>query len=181
MLPQIFIKIGFVTLLCIANFAVTYAQTDAGAPSRPAAQKEDDFPESFRENLAKLRIKAEQKEYDELIQRGEEAVKLSEEIYKDFEAKKNLTAEDTKKIVQLEKVVKKIRQDLGAKDDSETETTDEDPAPKSLENIVKNIRETTGNLLSELKKTTRHSISVIAVQSSNSLLKLVKFIKFNKD
>lgn len=166
-------------MLCIAGSVAVFAQDASSSTSRPSASPED-APESFRENLAKLRIKAEQKEFDELIQRGEQALKLSNEIYKDFEEKKNLTLTDTKKLEQLEKVVKKIRQDLGAKDESNT-VDEEDNSLKTLGNIISNIKETTENLLSELKKTTRHSISVVAVQSSNTLLKLVKFVKFNKE
>lgn len=179
MLSKFILRVLFVSLLCIAGSVAVFAQDASSSTSRPSASPED-APESFRENLAKLRIKAEQKEFDELIQRGEQALKLSNEIYKDFEEKKNLTLTDTKKLEQLEKVVKKIRQDLGAKDESNT-VDEEDNSPKTLGNIISNIKETTENLLSELKKTTRHSISVVAVQSSNTLLKLVKFVKFNKE
>lgn len=179
MLSKFILRVLFVSLLCIAGSVAVFAQDASSSTSRPSASPED-APESFRENLAKLRIKAEQKEFDELIQRGEQALKLSNEIYKDFEEKKNLTLTDTKKLEQLEKVVKKIRQDLGAKDESNT-VDEEDNSLKTLGNIISNIKETTENLLSELKKTTRHSISVVAVQSSNTLLKLVKFVKFNKE
>lgn len=176
-----FLKFVFVFLICAAAYTQIYAQTDASSPSgRPTSAKEDDMPEGFREGLAKRRIKAEEEEYEELLQRGEEAVKISDEIAKNYEAHKNLTAEDTKKIDRLEKVVKKIRQDLGAKDDDGIDE-EKAEAPSSLQNVINNIKETTADLLSELKKTTRHSISVVAIQSSNSLLKLVRFAKFNKN
>lgn len=175
------LKIVFIFLLCIVSYTTICAQTDASSPtSRPTASKEDDFPEGFKEGLAKRRIKAEEKEYEELIQRGEEAVKISDELTKNFEANKNITAEDTKRIERLEKVIKKIRTDLGAQDDGSFERNEKIDRPSSIENVLSNIKETTSNLLSELKKTTRHSISVVAIQSSNSLLKLVKFVRFNK-
>lgn len=174
-----FLKLIFVFTFCAFGYSSIYAQADASSPtSRPTAKQETDYPEGFREGLAKRRIKAEEKEYEELIQRGEEAVKISDELSKNFESHKNLTVDDTKKIDRLEKVVKKIRQDLGAKD--EDDVTDENK-PSSLKNVINNIKETTNDLLSELKKTTRHSISVVAIQSSNSLLKLVRFAKFSKD
>lgn len=176
-----FLSFFFVIFCCAAVCTDICAQADASTQSgRPSAAREDDMPEGFREGIAKQRIKAEEKEYEELIQNGEEAVKLSVEISKVYDSRKSLTAEDTKKIDRLEKVVKKIRQDLGAKD--ETDPDDEKPdSPLSLKSAIIEIKETTSGLLSELKKTTRHSISVVAIQTSNTLLKLVRFAKFNKD
>lgn len=174
------LKFFFIVLFCAAAYTEVSAQADASTQSGRPPNTEDIMPESFKEGLAKQRIQAEKKEYEDLIQNGEEAVKLSDEISKNYESHKNLTAEDTKKIDRLEKVVKKIRQDLGAKDESDPD--DEKPsAPLSLKSAISGIRETTSDLLSELKKTTRHSISVVAIQSSNTLLKLVRFAKFNKD
>lgn len=175
-----FSKIFFVILFCVIAYTQVCAQ-DAGLPNgRPSASNPDELPESFREGIAKQRIKAEEKEYKELIEKGEEAVKLSDEISQNYESHKNLTAEDTKKIDRLEKVVKKIRQDLGAKDEADPD--DEKPdAPISLKSAISGIKETTADLLSELKKATRHSISVVAIQSSNTLLNLVRFAKFNKN
>lgn len=175
------LKIIFLFIFCAILYTNVSAQADASSPTgRPSGTREEDMPESFREGLAKRRIKAEEKEYDELIQKGEEALKISDEISKNFETHKNLTAEDTKKIDRLEKVIKKIRQDLGAKDEGDPDDEKSD-SPLSLKSALNGIKETTSDLLSELKKTTRHSISVVAVQSSNTLLKLVRFAKFNRD
>lgn len=176
-----FFKYFLVILCCIAAYTEVSAQADASSQSgRPSAAREDEMPEGFREGIAKKRIEAEEKEHEELIQNGEEALKLSVEISKDYESRKNLTAEDTKKFERLEKVIKKIRQDLGAKDESDPDD-EKTNSPLSLKSAISEIKETTSDLLSELKKTTRHSISVVAIQSSNTLLKLVRFAKFNKD
>ena len=176
-----FLKFLFVIIFCATAYTEVCAQADTGMPiGKPSAASMDDMPDSFKEGLAKQRIKAEEKEYKELIQNGEEAVKLSDEISKNYESHKNLTADDTKKIDRLEKVVKKIRQDLGAKDEADPDEEKSD-SPLSLKSALSGIKETTSDLLSELKKTTRHSISVVAIQSSYTLLKLVRFAKFNKD
>ena len=162
---------------------VTYAQIDASTASgRPDPSKKESLPDGIKETLAKGRIKAEEKEYRELLERGEEAVKISEEIAKNFETTNKLTVEDAKKLERLEKVIKKIRQDLGAKDDDKIdEDAQAEVKPSSLVNALSNIKDKTSDLLSELKKTTRHSISVVAVQSSNALLKLVRFVKFSRN
>ena len=142
-----------------------------------SAQDSKDYPEPFRENLAKRKIKEEEKEYEELIKRGEEAAKLSEELTKSFEENNKLSAEDQKKLEKLEKVVKRIRRDLGAEDDDEK---DKETKPLSLLNTLTTIKDKTSNLLTELKKASRYSISVVAVESSNTIFRLIRFLRFNK-
>lgn len=165
-----FPKLIFIFLLVLASVSLTSAQTERNP------QPKLDLPDAMKENLAKRRIKDEEEEYQELIKRGEEAVKISEELSKSFEKNQKLSSEDQKKLEKLEKVVKKIRRDLGAEDDKE----DEENKPSSLMNTLTTIKEKSSNLLSELKKTSRYSISVVAVESSNAVFKLVRFLRLNK-
>ncbi|HRH41789.1 MAG TPA: hypothetical protein PKY82_09110 [Pyrinomonadaceae bacterium] len=137
-----------------------------------------DLPEGLQETIQKRRIKAEEKEFQELIQSGEEAVKISEELAKSYEETRKITPEDQKKLEKLEKIVKKIRNELGAEDDKEKSPED---TPSSLSTALNNIKDNTVNLLGELKKRTKYSISVIAVESSNTIWKLVKFLRINRN
>lgn len=164
-------KFLFILLLTSANVCLVFSQSENGF-------KKSDLPEGIQETLAKRRISDEEKQYQELIKRGEEAVKLSEELSKTFEETKRIAPEDAKKIERLEKLIKKIRQELGAEEDKEERAEDK---PASILTALNNIKDKTTNLLTELKKTTRHSISVIAVESSNAAWKLVKFIRFWKN
>lgn len=160
------------------------AQTDASTANGRAPQKED-LPKSIKESLEKQRIEKEKKEHDEMIQRGEEALKLSEELEKSVSASNKLSSQDQVKISKIEKIIKKIRKELGGDDDEENAVIDEKlNANEPVENLsavasaVKKLQATTIKLVDELKKTTRFSVSVIAIQSSNSLLKILKFIRF---
>ena len=148
------------------------ASTRSGRP-----HPKDDLPEKMKENLYKKKLEQEKKEFEEMIRRGEEAAKLSEEITLSFEKQNNLSAEDRKKLERLEKLVKKIRDDLGGKDDDEMGKE----RPADLINALKAVRENAENLLSALKKTTRLSISAVAIESSNTVLKLIKFIRFSQN
>jgi hypothetical protein len=69
--------------------------------------------------------------------------------------------------------VKKIRNELGTNDNDEVEEK-----PLSVLGALKTLQTSTVKLVDELKKNTRYSISVIAVESSNALLNLVKFLRF---
>jgi len=48
-------------------------------------------------------------------------------------------------------------------------------------NAFKILQTSTGKLVGELKKTSRYSVSVVAIQSSNAFLKIIKFIRFGKN
>jgi membrane-associated HD superfamily phosphohydrolase len=138
--------------------------------------KDDEKSEGFKETLAKWKIKEEKKEFDELLKRGDEAEKLIVELSKTYQETQKLSSEDFKKVERLEKLVKKIRSEVGAEDDDEA-----DNSPKDVVDAIKMLSQNAENLVKELKKTTRHSISVVLVETSNAMLKLVRFIKFNRN
>lgn len=164
-----FLKSLFVTSLLLASYSFISAQT-AGSPLV------EDLPIGIKENLAKQRIKQEEKDFQELITRSEEVVKLCEELHESFELNKQLSNEDSKKLEKLEKMMKKIRQDLGAAEDKDTAKD----TPSTLSSTLASIKEKSEDLVSELKKTGRFAISVGAVESSNMIFRLVKFMRVNK-
>ena len=170
-------KMLLVLTLMFLFGGLSFAQSDS-PNSKPDPTKNMDLPDGIRENLAKTRLKAEQEEYKELIKKSEEAAKISQELTETYKENQKLLPDDAKKIERLEKVVKKIRQELGAEDDNDS---DADIAkPSTLMNTLATIKDKTADLLSELKKTSRYSVSVVAIESSNALLRLVRFIKFIK-
>jgi membrane-associated HD superfamily phosphohydrolase len=175
--PKICLTILFVLLFGVAASAqLPDASTSSGR------QQKEELPKNIKETLAKQRIEREKKEYDELIQRSEEAVKLSQELEKSFTDANQLSSEDLKKLERLEKLVKKIRSELGGDDDDNQENNnkDETEKPSTLKNAFQTLQTNAVKLFDEIKKSTRYSISVIAIQSSNVLLKIVKFIRFGK-
>lgn len=168
----------FVMIFAIAAFS---QGIDASTPNgRP--QPKEDLPKNIKETMAKQRIEQEKKDYEALLKRSEEAVKLSEELEKSFTDSNKISSEDQKKLDRLEKLVKKIRSELGGDDDGEANFGDKDKTenPSSLVNAFKTLQSSATQLFSEIKKSTRYSVSVVAIQTSNVLLKLVKFIRFGK-
>jgi septal ring factor EnvC (AmiA/AmiB activator) len=174
--------ICFSFLLVMLFGCTAFSQIDAASPNGKPQQKED-LPKNIKETMAKQRIEREKKEYEELLQRSEEAVKLSEELEKSFANSNQISAEDQKKLDRLEKLVKKIRSELGADDDDgEREAAEKEKVekPSTMVNAFKTLQTNAAQLFNEIKKSTRYSVSVIAIQTSNALLKLVKFIRFGK-
>ena len=162
------IQILFLLGLCAVLAASVEAQVRrGGSPNDPMAK-------SIRDKMVEMRIKEEKKEFDRLVKRSEEAAKLSEEIQTSFSKNKRLTSADKKKLARLESLMKKIRRELRAG------KSEEKRAPVSKYLAVKRLQESTSTLFSAIKKTTRHSISVVAIETSHTVLKLVKFLRFGK-
>lgn len=159
----------FIAIVCVN--AQSDATTRNGRPN-PAG---DELPKSIKETLAKGRIEREKKDYEELIKRGEESAKLSEELEQSFVKHNRLTPEDQKKIERLEKNLKKIRSELGGDGD------DQEEKPLSIANAFKALQSYTSTLVDELKKTTRYTISAAAIETSNAILKIVRFIRLGKN
>lgn len=169
-----FFQIVLSSLLIVFASVFVNAQIEATTPS--GKPKTEDYPKSIKETLKKYEIERNKKDHEQMLENGEEAVRLSEELAASFENNNQISVEDLEKLERIEKLVKKIRSELGGDDEKE-----EEPAkPSNLESAVKTLRKTTVGLLNELKKTTRYSISAVAIQSSNSLLDIVRFLRFWK-
>ncbi|MDQ3132025.1 MAG: hypothetical protein M3Q99_14855 [Acidobacteriota bacterium] len=184
-LPKYFFTLVFVFAAAIG----INAQSDASTPSGRAPVK-DDLPKNIQETLDKHKIEQAKKDHEEMIERGEEALKLSEELEKSVANNDKLSPQDQTKLARLEKITKKIRKELGGDDDDgaviedntegSVEVAEVVEKPSVLAISIKKLQSTATKLLNELKKTSRFSVSVIAIQSSNSLLKILKFIKVGK-
>jgi hypothetical protein len=179
----------FKTFFSIAFVLLTVMSISAqSAESRFPTDNKDkvDVPKNMKELLIKKRIEQEKKEHDELLKRGEEAVEISTQLEQAFAQNNQLSALDRERLDYLAGLVKKIRKEIGASDDD----ADDDPntadaeakedKPSTMEAAFKVLQSTTVKLVDELKKTTRFTISAIAIQSSNSLLRIVRFIRTGK-
>ena len=166
-----FSKLCFLLLLLAASSVCVQAQM--------GSQKQEELPQGIKENLAKQRIEREKKEHEAMLKRGEEAMQLSEELEKAFASNNSLSTEDRKKLDRLEKLVKKIRSDLGGDDDGNI-SEDDDKTPDSMADAFKILQENTVKLVDMMKKSTRYTVSAVAIQSTNLLLKVVKFMRFSK-
>jgi len=182
-----FVVVVFGLILCFAPQG--FGQTNEDPPIiklNTGNEKKDADNTNFSELLTKQQLSRRKKEYDDMLQRGEKAAKLSEELETSVTTHETLSNEDIQKLQELEKLVLKIRDDLGGDDD--TKESDENNSANSAENdarkdvpsAVKFIRDSTVKLVDELKKSTRFSISVIAVQTSNSVIRFARLLRIRK-
>ena len=165
----------FIFVIFLVSTAIVCVNAQSDVDPRTGKPTREDLPKSVKETLAKGRIDREKKDYEDLIKRSEESAKLSEELEKSFAKNNQLTLDDQKKIERLEKNLKKIRSELGGDDD------DDDENLSSIHNALKKLQNYTSTLVEELKKTTRYTISATAIQTSNAILKIVRFIRLGKN
>ena len=129
--------------------------------------------------LAKQQSAREKKEFAELVERANQALKLSNDLARSFEKHKSLTEAEKKQLAEYEKLVSKIRDDLGGDDDGETNVvTDKNgKPPQDVRDGVLYLKRSTANLLDQIQKSTRFSISVAAIETSNTLIRLARFLR----
>jgi hypothetical protein len=162
------------------TFCAFAQEADSRFPGPP--KNDPDQPVGIRETREKMRIEQEKKQYDEMIDRSEQALKLSRDIEKAFEQQPSLTRSELEKLDDLEKLIKKVRGELGGGDSDDSDSGDqlEDTTPKNAADAVKALQTHAEKLVDELKKTSRFGISAVAIQSSNSVLKIVRYLKVSK-
>ena len=168
--------LAFAICLGVALGSNAQVAADNKAPVIPGQSELDDRPRSIKESLEKMRIEKEKKDFERMIERGEEALKITEELEVSFERKGRLTEKEKAKLAAVEKLAKKIRSDLGGGDDRDEEAR---PHGDSLSFIdaIRSLRSSTQDLFGELKKSTRFTVSAAAIQSSNAVLRLARFLR----
>ena len=180
MIPMRFGSASTILIFTILIFAGTApAQTaDDWFPSPFGDRRERDVSPVFKEMLSKQRVLHDKKEFAELQQRVDDALRLSEALFRASNNKQPLAPYDRDKLLELEQVVKNIRDDLGADDPGDSDGLDREP--ESLPAAVKSLQEMTASLVGELKNATRFTISAKAIEKSNSVLQLIRFIRLKK-
>ena len=185
-----FLRFLILTIIALPLFGVlsVRAQSDdfPDASTRSGRPRREDPPaQGLREMLAKQRAERDKKDHQELLDRGDEALKLAQQLEASFEQHGGFSQEDRARLESLERTVVKIRKELGAENDDEpvkdpATSAEEEPKPSNMEEAFNYLKSSTLKLVDELKKTTRFSVSVVAIQSSNTVLKLVRFLRFKK-
>ena len=176
------LSIKTLPILAIVLFACSFAAAQGTNPSIfPRGEEKEDPAFGVKDMLMKLQIEKDKKDFVEMQERGKQVLDISNELEKSAEKSNQLSEKDKAKLANLEKLVKKIRKDLGAGDDEDKDDADATEQPKKPSSIVegmKALRSTTLKLVDELQKTSRFTVSAAAIQTSNAVLRMTRFLKF---
>ncbi len=166
--------------LVVSAVSVVIAQQPHIQPALSNAQVSRDEDESIdgqtspaAEMLAKRRIKLEEKEHQETVDRATEASKLGNELVETFLKTQKLAQQDFRKIDRIEKLAKKIRDAFGGSgEDVEIENTPHDVSAALLK-----LRELSSDLHDRIGKTSRMEISAAVIERTNELLEVIKILR----
>lgn len=175
------------TLACaFVLFAATWSSAQAQSfPPRPIPQpspidrRNDGIDFGNRETDARTRLilKKEKKEYEEHVERAKEARDLAAELQKTYEIAHSFNAADYKKLERLEKLTRRIRNEVGGSQ------TDADPKdlPRTIADAVPLLGEMAKELCDEVEKTPRRVVSTSIIDQANKLVALIQYLRGARD
>src|SRR5215207_5502882 len=104
------LKLACLVVVLTGAAGVCYAQPDASDAGPVRGRR---FPESpdLKAMLAKQRLERDKKEHREMLERGEQALRLAKQLEESFAENKNISSEDRQRQQSLEAVVEKIRKE----------------------------------------------------------------------
>lgn len=162
----------FFTVLISANIINAQISDCSDIAENPR----DPYPKQIKEKLIEMCIERAKKDFQELLDRGEEITKLTSELENSYTENNGFSNDDRDKLDRVENLLKKIRKDLRADDDDDDDDKKAEK-PQTVLETLKTLKEKTFDFFEELKKTSRYSISAVAIQSSSSIMKIVRFLR----
>jgi hypothetical protein len=145
----------------------------------PSQRRNDAIEFETRETDVRTRLilKKEKKEYEEHVERAQEARDLAVELQKTFEIAHSFNAADYKKLERLEKLTRRIRNEVGGSQ------TDADPKdlPKTKDEAVPLLADMAKELCDEVEKTSRRVVSTSIIDQANRLIALIQYVRGTRD
>ena len=136
-----------------------------------------DFGNREIDARTRMILKKEKKDYEEHVERAKEARDLAAELQKIYEIARSFNAADYKKLERLEKLTRRIRNEVGGSQ------TDADPKelPKTQDDAVPLLAEMAKELCEEVEKTPRRVVSASIIDQANKLIALIQFLRGSRD
>ncbi|HEV8140548.1 MAG TPA: hypothetical protein VGP81_12305 [Pyrinomonadaceae bacterium] len=172
------LTLAFLISAVISARAQSSPHSRIAPPPPPTDNKDDkdndvDFGSRETDARTRLILKAEKKAYEEHVARAKEASDLATELKTSYAASNNFNAADQKKLERLEKLTKRIRNEVGG--------SEMDPDPKDLPNTVSDavnvLPDMAKELYDEVEKTPRRVVSASLIERANKLLAVIQFVR----
>ena len=167
-------------LLLLGTLAAlpVYAQADDPLPAFGRQRDDEMVSKNVRESRVKMQIEKEKKDHDEMLDRAEEVRRLSARLERSFAQNGRLSRDDVAALDTVERNTKKIRSELGGSDDDEKlEEVLRSGSSTPFADAVNALKNSASTLADEVQKTSRFSISASAIQSSNAVLTVARFLR----
>lgn len=174
--------LAFAGVLFAATCLPAQAQSGSTRPPSqppPIEKRNDEIDFGSRETDARTRLilKKEKKEYEEHVARAREVRGVAAELQKIYEIAHSFNAADYKKLERLEKLTRRIRNEVGGS------PTDADPKdlPLTKGEAVPLLAEMAKALCDEVEKTPRRVVSTSIIDQANKLVALIQYLRGSRD
>jgi len=146
---------------------------DKSGNSKDDHDNDVDFGARETDARTRLILKAEKKAYEEHVARAKEASDLAASLKTSYATSNILNAADQKKLERLEKLTKRIRNDVGGSE------MDADPRdlPNTVADGISDMASLAKELYDEVEKTPRHVVSASLIEQANKLLTVIQFVR----
>lgn len=152
-----------VSLLTLCASSPAYAQQEE--------EKKEPPSEGFADTLRRMQIRRAEDEHKKLVKSAQQAAEIASTLSPLSDGKK-LDPKAEKKLKEIEKAAKQIRRNIGgANDDKDFES------PKTLNEAIERLAETSKTLSQQMEKTSRHITSAAIIVSASDMLRLIKILR----
>lgn len=163
--------------ICAVAPIVGYAQGTGAEYRNPAEERAVRRSRPLRESLYRMRVDRDKKDHDEMMARASEVLYRTRRFAASVESAGGVTKNDKDEIAAIEKLAKQILKQLGGDDGDYKAAAGKNPM--SSVTAAQSLKEATAELNEELEKISRFTISTAAIQSSNEVLWLARYIRSN--
>lgn len=134
-------------------------------------EKKDPPSEGFNDTLRRMQIKRAEDEHKKLVKSAQQAAEIADTLAENSNGTK-LDQKAEKKLKEIEKAAKQIRNNIGSATDDKDFVT-----PKTLDDAIKQLAETSKTLSQQMEKTSRQMISATIIVSASDMLRLIKILR----
>ncbi len=166
-------------ILFIAVFTaiISLSALSGESLAQSAVFEDEPLPEPVLARLKELKIAKEKKEHEELIARAKDLSIRTSKLEEKYKKEKRFTPKDRTEINKLRKLVKKIRIGLRAKTPRVVKTT----YPANNATLFKALSTKSKALYKEILRKSRYSLSVKAINDSNSIAQILRILSKKKN
>ncbi|MEK6285682.1 MAG: hypothetical protein AABO57_08070 [Acidobacteriota bacterium] len=138
------------------------------------ADQEGGLPSDMRIKMAIARAEGEHKK---VLEDVEKLSNLSGEIARGYGERKQLSADDLRKLGTIEKLAKRVLTNAGGEEVDRKSDTDE---RMPLADAIDKLSATAANIRKEMTAETRFVVSATVIANSNEVISLARFIRRQK-
>lgn len=155
------------SMLLLAALAPVSTLAQAERPD----EKKEPPSEGFSDTLRRMQIKRAEEEHKKLVKSAQQAAEIASTLHENSDSTK-LDQKAEKKLKEIEKAAKQIRNNIGGSNDDKDFI-----APKTLDEAIKQLAETSQTLSQQMEKTSRQMISATIIITASDVMRLVKLLR----